>query len=102
MWISVKCRLNVLTIRGFSQVLLRRSPNRWFSTNQNRNIHHVGIVGSGPAGFYTAQQILKVGEKKKLPQVIVAFYANVILVSYVTKNFGFSPAHQSSIVNSHA
>ena len=22
---------------------------------------HVGIVGSGPAGFYTAQQILKVG-----------------------------------------
>lgn len=36
---------------------------RWFSvscgTNQTDR-PHVGIVGSGPAGFYTAQQILKV------------------------------------------
>ena len=39
------------------------SPLRWFSvscgTNQTDR-PHVGIVGSGPAGFYTAQQILKV------------------------------------------
>ena len=25
---------------------------------------HIGIVGSGPAGFYTAQQILKVSSSK--------------------------------------
>lgn len=41
----------------------RWSSLRWFSvscgTNQTDR-PHVGIVGSGPAGFYTAQQILKV------------------------------------------
>ena len=30
-------------------------------SKHQKNRPHVGIVGSGPAGFYTAQQILKVG-----------------------------------------
>ena len=37
---------------------------RWFSASfstHQTNRPHIGIVGSGPAGFYTAQQILKVG-----------------------------------------
>lgn len=87
MWISVKCRLNVLTIRGFSQVLLRRSPYRWFSTNQNRNIHHVGIVGSGPAGFYTAQQILKLHE-----DAMVDVYER-LPVPFGLARFGIAPDH---------
>lgn len=28
--------------------------------NENKHVPHVAVVGSGPAGFYTAQQLLKV------------------------------------------
>jgi len=31
---------------------------RKYSTNAN--VFHIGIVGAGPAGFYCAQQLLKV------------------------------------------
>lgn len=44
-------RLFITHLRCFSVSVSKHQKHR----------PHVGIVGSGPAGFYTAQQILKVG-----------------------------------------
>lgn len=46
--------------RLFSIIVHRRSHlARFFSSAGS--VPHVAVVGSGPAGFYTAQQLLKVG-----------------------------------------
>ena len=68
MWISLRRSLvhqkAIKSIKCTVQAGHRScSSLRWLSvscgTNQTDR-PHVGIVGSGPAGFYTAQQILKV------------------------------------------
>lgn len=47
-----------LCSRHLRRLVLQKSCNRNLSTSSD-NVPHVCIVGSGPAGFYTAQQILK-------------------------------------------
>ena len=66
MWMTLRRSLGHRNdITGFVQAVQRKrwSVFRWLSvscvTNQTDR-PHVGIVGSGPAGFYTTQQILKV------------------------------------------
>lgn len=46
-----------LCSRHLRQVLQKSCSRNLSSSSQN--VPHVCIVGSGPAGFYTAQQILK-------------------------------------------
>lgn len=38
--------------------------------SQDNNGFHVGIVGAGPAGFYCAQQLLKVIDRPELVKMI--------------------------------
>lgn len=64
MWITVRRWLSSKTVSASLQTLhggasCRRFFSLSYATNQ-ADRPHVGIVGSGPAGFYTAQQILKV------------------------------------------
>lgn len=46
--------------------LLRKSNKSSSVLNLRRHNHHVCIVGSGPAGFYTAQQLLKGNQEVKV------------------------------------
>ncbi len=54
-----------------------RSIQRQCSHAGSTDVPHVAIIGSGPAGFYTAQQLLK-----------VTLFSNIILVGrYVSSNY---------------
>jgi len=66
------------------------SSRRWFSVTCGANQTdrpHVGIVGSGPAGFYTAQQILKSHE-----DALVDVYER-LPVPFGLARFGIAPDH---------
>ncbi|XP_020613236.1 NADPH:adrenodoxin oxidoreductase, mitochondrial-like [Orbicella faveolata] len=63
---------------------------RWFSVSCGANQTekpHVGIVGSGPAGFYTAQQILKSHD-----EALVDVYER-LPVPFGLARFGIAPDH---------
>lgn len=95
MWISLRRSLvhqkAIKSIKCTVQAGHRSwSSLRWFSvscgTNQTDR-PHVGIVGSGPAGFYTAQQILKSHDK-----AIVDVYER-LPVPFGLARFGIAPDH---------
>ena len=65
---------------------LKRTINR-YSTSADRP-HRVCIVGGGPAGFYTAQQILKLH-----PNVLVDVLER-LPVPFGLVRFGVAPDHQ--------
>ena len=68
MWITLRRCLSSKNMRSFLHADYGKYVFRWLCINMDcikgidpTNRPHVAIVGSGPAGFYTAQQILKVG-----------------------------------------
>ena len=74
MWIALRrCLASTLFRVHCRSSPLGRAVFRWLTVSRKLNCicmtaqsdrPHVGIVGSGPAGFYTAQQILKVSSSK--------------------------------------
>jgi len=65
-----------------SVVLVRRSAvTRLFSSTVS-SAPHVAIVGSGPAGFYTAQQLLKVSTII-LPLSLFSVYSATKLLKFM-------------------
>ena len=59
----VHCRSPPLGRAVFRWLTVSRKLN-YISMTAQSDRPHIGIVGSGPAGFYTAQQILKVSSSK--------------------------------------
>jgi hypothetical protein len=64
-WLQIKCRLKLVKMRvlwkRMSMSRLRFVASQACTNNYSSSAQpHVAIVGSGPAGFYTAQQLIKV------------------------------------------
>jgi cell division GTPase FtsZ len=55
--ICKKYFLQIKSVKNFSLSSKQLSQN----SNINENTIKIAIIGSGPAGFYTAQHLLKVG-----------------------------------------
>ena len=76
MWIALgRCLASKLFLVHRRSPPLGRAVFRWLTVSRKLNCMtaesdrpHIGIVGSGPAGFYTAQQILKVSSSKGTQQ----------------------------------
>lgn len=90
MWIAVRRCFSPQSTGGYKQALHARSVLRGLSVSSVRiqlDRLHVGIVGSGPAGFYTAQHILKSDDS-----ALVDVYER-LPVPFGLARFGIAPDH---------
>ncbi|KAK2571701.1 NADPH:adrenodoxin oxidoreductase [Acropora cervicornis] len=87
MWISLRRCLETQAFHSFYIRSVFRRLSISCPANQTSCRHHVGIVGSGPAGFYTAQQILKVHDS-----ALVDVYER-LPVPFGLARFGIAPDH---------
>lgn len=94
MWITLRRCLSSKNMRSFLHADYGKYVFRWLFTNMDcikfidpTNRPHVAIVGSGPAGFYTAQQILKSHDES-----LVDIYER-LPVPFGLARFGIAPDH---------
>jgi cell division GTPase FtsZ len=79
---SLICKKYFLQIKSAKNLSLsskQLSQNSNISENINENTIKIAIIGSGPAGFYTAQHLLKVG--------FVFCFIQCITFQYIQQNF---------------
>jgi adrenodoxin-NADP+ reductase len=86
------CALNNVTVKR-RQVTGPNAVARWYSTAeaQDRPLH-LAIIGSGPAGFYSAYRLLK-----SLPNARVDMYEQ-LPSPYGLVRFGIAPDHPEAKV----
>ncbi|XP_015762358.1 PREDICTED: uncharacterized protein LOC107341462 [Acropora digitifera] len=87
MWISLRRCIETQAFHSFYIRSVFRRLSISCPANETSFRHHVGIVGSGPAGFYTAQQILKVHDS-----ALVDVYER-LPVPFGLARFGIAPDH---------
>ena len=70
-----------------AQTLTRRALQRSYSTTPTRRPLQLAIIGSGPAGFYSAYRLLK-----KLPDAQITMFEQ-LPVPYGLARYGVAPDH---------
>jgi hypothetical protein len=76
---------NVIRCRGYSTV--QTASPLHVKNSTSRGQCHTAVIGSGPAGFYTAQRILK-----RLPESKIDMYES-LPVPYGLVRYGVAPDH---------
>lgn len=93
----------MLSTRSFVCTNARRIASRpstvrhgisWYSTSPARRPLRLAVIGSGPAGYYSAYRIMK-----KMPEAYVDMYES-LPVPYGLVRFGVAPDHPEVKVES--
>lgn len=76
-----------ITLRASQFPSLRSAPNNVYSTAASKKPFRIAIIGSGPAGFYTAYRLMN-----KIQDAVVDMYEQ-LPVPYGLVRFGVAPDH---------